>query len=69
MRGPYGIAEFLSVDGYKVSGQAVSKYLYGDSWPRPGFIKRFADAFDLTHEERDELAWVYTYGVHEGDLF
>ena len=63
VRGPYNIAYYLKdVAGYEVSGQAVSKYLYGEFLPKHAFIQAFADAFELTLQERTELAWVYTYG-------
>ncbi len=63
VRGPYNIAYYIkSVTDYKVSGQAVSKYLYGKYVPKQAFIKAFAEAFELTLQERSELAWVYTYG-------
>jgi hypothetical protein len=26
------------------------------------FIEAFCDTFELTHQERRELAWTYTYG-------
>jgi len=63
VQGPYYIAYYLkdAID-YEVSGQAVSKFLYGKSLPGHAFIKAFADAFGLTPQERRELAWVYTYG-------
>ncbi len=63
VRGPYNIAYYLEdVAGYEVSGQAVSKYLYGEFLPKHAFIRAFADAFKLIPEERRELAWLYTYG-------
>ncbi len=63
VRRPYNIAYYLKdATGYEVSGQAVSKYLYGESMPGRAFMEAFADAFKLTLEERRELAWVYTYG-------
>ncbi len=63
VRGPYNIALHLnSVTGQNVSGQAVSKYLYGKYVPKQAFIRAFADAFELTPQERSELAWVYVYG-------
>jgi hypothetical protein len=63
VRGPYNIAQRVTAaTGYKVTGQAVSRYFYGDSWPRPGFVSAFADAIGLTRDERDTLAWLYTYG-------
>ena len=62
VRGPYNIAYYVEkASDYEVSGQAVSKYLYGRSLPGPPFIEAFADAFELTPEERTRLAWVYTY--------
>ncbi len=64
VRGPYNIAYYLEdVAGYKVSGQAVSKYLYGEFLPKHAFIQAFADAFELSLQERTELAWAYTYGL------
>ena len=64
VRGPYNIASYLrDVSGYEVSGQAVSKYLYGESWPKHAFIGAFTEVLNLTSEERGKLAWVYTYGV------
>ncbi len=63
VRGPYNIAYYLKdVAGYEVSGQAVSKYLYGEYLPKQAFIEAFADTFELTPQERRELAWVYAYG-------
>jgi hypothetical protein len=63
VRGPYNIAHLVTaVTGYQVTGQAVSRYFYGDSWPRPGFVSAFAQALELTKHERDALAWLYTYG-------
>ncbi len=66
VRGPFYIAGYVeTVTGYKVSGQAVSKYLYGKYVPKQAFIKAFAEAFELTLQERSELAWVYTYGFEK----
>ena len=63
VRGPYNIASHVrEATGYEVTGQAVSKYLYGESVPKREFIKAFTDAFELTSYERAELAWSYTYG-------
>ena len=63
VRGPYNIAYHLEeVVGYAVSGQGMSKYMYGEHLPRPKFIEAFAEAFELTLRERVELAWAYTYG-------
>ena len=64
VREPYNIAYYLKeVAGYEVSGQAVSKYLYGELWPKHAFIGAFTEALNLTSEERLKLAWVYTYGL------
>jgi hypothetical protein len=63
VRGPYNIAAYLKdAADYEVSGQAISKYLYGHSKPKQEFVEVFADAFRLTPQERAELAWRYTYG-------
>jgi hypothetical protein len=63
VRGPYNIAyQVENVTGYEVSGQVLSKYLYGESVPKRVFVRAFAEAFKLTAQERSELAWVYTYG-------
>lgn len=68
VRGPYNIAQRVtSATDHKVTGQAVSRYFYGDSWPKPAFVSSFAKAFDLTRDERDALAWAYTYGPFPGD--
>jgi hypothetical protein len=62
VRGPYNIAyQVENVTGYKVSGQVLSKYLYGESVPKREFVRAFAEAFKLTPRERSELAWVYSY--------
>jgi hypothetical protein len=63
VRGPYNIANHLqNVTGYEVSGQGLSKYVYGENVPKPEFVRAFAEAFELTPQERGKLAWVYTYG-------
>ena len=63
VRGSYNIAEYLNdLTNYEVSGQSVSKYLFGINQPKRAFIVAFADAFELTEQERTELAWVYAYG-------
>ncbi len=62
VRGPYNIAQHLySLSGYEASGQAVSQYMYGRSIPKRQFIEAFAEAFELTPQERGRLAWVYAY--------
>ena len=63
VRGPYNIAhQVQDTTGFEVSGQALSKYMYGEYLPKREFIKAFTDAFELTSYERAELAWLYTYG-------
>ena len=62
VRGPYNIAQYIqNVTGYEVSGQVLSKYLYGENVPKPEFVRAFAEAFELTPQERGKLAWVYAY--------
>jgi hypothetical protein len=64
VRGPYNIASYLKdAASYEVSGQMVSKYLYGHSQPKAEFMGAFAEAFRLTLRERAELAWGYAYNV------
>ncbi len=68
VRGPYNIAHYIEdTIGYRVSGEAVSKYMYGEYLPKREFIKAFTDAFELTSHERAELAWVYAYGSRPDD--
>lgn len=63
VRGPYAIALYIkSVAGHNVSGQSSSKYLYGETLPKHAFIEAFADSFELTLQERTDLAGTYTYG-------
>jgi len=70
VQGPYNIArQVQDVTGYKVSGQAVSKYLYEESVPKRPFIEAFAEAFVLTRQERAQLAWVYAYGSRSDAAF
>ena len=62
VRGPYNIAYRIeNVTGYKVSGQVLSKYMYGRSFPKPEFVRAFTEAFELTPQERGKLAWIYAY--------
>ncbi len=35
--------------------------MYGRSFPKREFIEAFAEAFELTPQERGKLAWVYAY--------
>jgi hypothetical protein len=62
VRGPYSIARQINTGAeYKVSGQTISRYLYGSIRPSPNFIKAFVQAFELSKEESDKLARFYTY--------
>jgi hypothetical protein len=62
VRGPYAIAKRVEeVSGHRVTGQAISRYFHDGVRPIPAFMNAFATAFDLTEEECDELAWIYTY--------
>jgi predicted transcriptional regulator len=62
VRGPYNIAhQVQNATGFEVSGQVVSQYLYGRFSPKREFITAFAEAFELTPQERGKLAWVYAY--------
>jgi hypothetical protein len=63
VRGPYAVAKRVTSENeYQVSGQAVSRVFYGENYPRSSFIAAFAKAFELSREERDSLARLYTYG-------
>lgn len=63
VRGPYNVSQrVVEATGYRITGQAVSRYFYGDSWPKREFIAAFARTFDLNAAERDELARMYAYG-------
>jgi hypothetical protein len=63
VRGPYNISYHLEeAVGYGISGQGMSKHMYGESLPKPKFVEAFSEAFELTAQERMELAWVYAYG-------
>ena len=63
VRGPYAVAKWVTATtGYRVAGQTVSRIFYGYHHPGQGFIGAFAEAFDLTPDERGRLAWLYTYG-------
>ena len=68
VRGPYNIAHYVqSLTGYEASGQVVSQYMYGRSFPKREFIEAFAEAFELTPRERGRLAWVYAYNSRPED--
>lgn len=68
VRGPYNIAaQVQSLAGYEASGQVVSQYMYGKSFPKREFIEAFANAFELSPQERGKLAWVYAYDSRPED--
>ena len=63
VRGPYGIASHMKVRFPEApSGVAVGKWMYGDASPTPENVRRFADAFELSKEERITLTFAFTYG-------
>ena len=61
--GPYNIANYMTTAlGRKVAGPSVSEYFRGTYGPPSHFMSDFAEAFELTEEERGRLAWAYAYG-------
>ena len=68
VRGPYAIAKRVhEVSGHAITGQAVSRYFHDGVSPKPAFLRAFAATFELSEEERDRLAWIYTYGPEHMD--
>ena len=63
VRGPHRIAKYVwsRNNGEGPSGVAWSKILYGDSHPQAKTMVQFANAFELSEEERDELARLCTF--------
>lgn len=77
VRGPYNACNYMEREArernydlgtdYKgeprelPKGGAVSKYYRGVSFPEPWWIMAYADLFDLTPEQREELADHYAY--------
>lgn len=67
VRGPYRVAKYLEEKtGGGPSGATVSGYFYGEYYPKPvehpmNFIERFAQAFELTEQERHVLGNTYSY--------
>jgi hypothetical protein len=43
------------------SGVSVSKWMHGESHPNWRWIAMFAEAFELTTEEKVRLAWAYAF--------
>jgi hypothetical protein len=64
VRGPTSIARHIKNRmGYGPSPSAWQQILTGETKnPERKNIKQFADAFELSSEERVRLAWVYVYG-------
>lgn len=62
IRGPHRIANYIEARlGDAPSGVAVSKWMYGDTVPKPDKIEMFAEAFELSPRERAVLAYAYTF--------
>jgi hypothetical protein len=47
--------------GRDFSQEEILDYLHGERWPKPKFIRAFAQAFSLTVVELRLLAWAYTF--------
>jgi hypothetical protein len=47
--------------GRSYSHQSMTKYAFGDNVTPPEFVMAFADALELTREERRDLAEQYAY--------
>jgi hypothetical protein len=64
VRGPYSIAHYMKdqLPDHVPTGPAVAKWMYGDTEnPERENMQLFADAFDLSLQERKQLAWVYAF--------
>jgi hypothetical protein len=63
IRGPYQIARRVvgRTGGEGPTGSAWSQILYGRTHPQPLTMLQFAKAFNLSEEERLELATPYTF--------
>jgi hypothetical protein len=66
VRGPHRIARYIQDKmGEGIGGSAWQQIFVGSTkTPERKNIQLFADAFDLTPEERARLAWAYTYGAY-----
>ncbi len=63
VRGPQRIANYMKARlGEAPTGAAVSKWVHGDSRPTRENMQRFADAFELSDEEKITLSFAFTYG-------
>ena len=63
VRGPLALTEFVRQrTGEGPSRSAWSQFLFGDIKPTAKTMTLFVIAFELTEEERVELALVYTFG-------
>lgn len=62
VRGPHRIAHYISERGWEFpTGQAVSKWFYGESTPQPRHIQTFAEVFGLSKEEEVRLAYALCF--------
>jgi hypothetical protein len=48
-------------EGQDFGREEILDYLHGERWPKPEFIRAFAQAFSLTVVELRLLAWAYTF--------
>ena len=64
VRGPFRIHNYMKARlGENVpGGVAISKWMYGDSDPEKENLQKFAEAFELSKDERIRLAWAAIYG-------
>jgi transcriptional regulator with XRE-family HTH domain len=64
VRGPYSIAGYMhdKLGDIVPTGPAVAKWMYGDCEPKTDKIQMFAEAFELTEDEKMQLAMAHAYG-------
>jgi hypothetical protein len=63
VRGPHRIANYAKKHIPEFpSGTSVAKWMYGDAVPNVENLRRFAEAFELSEEEKMRLALAHTYG-------
>jgi hypothetical protein len=69
VRGPHRMAKYIRDEvGYGPNGSAWQQIFTGETEnPKRAQIKLFPEAFQLSHEEMDRLAWVYAYGAEPPD--
>ncbi len=62
IRGPYKVSAYIRAKtGGGPKGPSWSDYYYGKSDPTAETMERIAKAFELTVEEKKELAYVHAY--------